>query len=209
MDIDKFVESLDNDKSKSILRGIVAGLADDMEYSFRVLERSFRAYGRRTDQHIKFCSPERHLLNMFKIMYSVHSIVRIELLPLVTAIYLLRTKESLVRPPKSEIKSNSIFAKTVGLNEFNIAVRVFRSVYKHLKPSNPVPVDSETGMMISIYAAGLTSQKPGESVFRVSQDSAISKRFDECVMRRHKAFEVKSGILYPTPDKYIRTSEDL
>lgn len=192
-------------KEAGVLDSLISNKGEGVDYSFREFDMMFKTYNKCKTDADKRTTPERHLLNMFKLIYVSYGIINLNVLPLLTTIYLIRTKSSLYRVPRVIENEKSVYAKVVGKDVFNLSVKRFRVIYKSIKTkSKDIPIDSKKGVMLSIESRRFVKTFPDETVFKISSDPNRIKLFDDKVKSGKPAFIVKDNILHP----YTEPSND-
>jgi hypothetical protein len=205
------LDNLFEGKEKEVMISLIGERPGEVSYDFLCIDRAFRAYGSAEDSDVlNAVSPERHLLMMFKLLYVNYSIFREELLPLITSMYLVRTAGSIHRTCKSEIGENSVFAKVISKNFFDVCLTRYREMFTHIRPGNAVPIDIAKGMVLSIKASNSTPLYHNNKIFKIYGSESRIAEFDRHVANQTSAFtRGDSGIIYPRPVVTSGNMEDL
>jgi len=182
-----------------------------VSYDFRRMDRAFIGAGMCLTPGKLVC-PERHLLSMFRILYTMGCMVYVDMLPLLSTIYLLRTRRAIgKRCPIDEVKNNSYYAKVIGKNVFDLCLKRFKLIHPVINFGvDAVPIDMEKASVVSIDMANSTRFYAGEKIFLVEASPARAEDFDSLLRKKSPAFEVTStGILMPVSISSPTTMEDL
>lgn len=182
-----------------------------ISYDFRRMDRAFIGAGMCVTSGKAHC-PERHLLVMFRLLYTMGCMVYVDMLPLLSTMYLLRTRKAIgKRCPLEEVKENSYYAKVVGKNVFDLCLKRFKLIHPVISfGANAVPIDMEKASVVSIDMANSTRFYAGEKIFLVEASPARAEDFDSLLRKKLPAFEVTSaGILMPVNISSPTTMEDL
>lgn len=182
-----------------------------VSYDFRRMDRAFIGAGMCLTPG-KPASPERHLLSMFRILYVMGCMVYVDMLPLLSTMYLLRTRRAIGKKCPSEgIKENSYYSKVIGKNIFDSCLKRFKLLHPIINfGSDAVPIDTEKASVVSIDMANSTRFYAGEKIFLVEASPARAADFDTFLRKKAPAFEITStGVLMPVNISSPTTMEDL
>ena len=136
-----FLNNIKNDKTRItttlILEKNGSGDFGDIPFYMAQAATAFKIYGDMLKQKgsadiTKKISPEKHMMNMFKLLFVSNIFFDPDMLDSLVCLYLYNTKESLYRQIKKNLKDESIYTRMLGKKNYQESSGIYKNVYKFL-----------------------------------------------------------------------------
>jgi len=136
-----FLDNIKNDKTRIttsvILEKGSSGSLGDIPFYMSQAFTAFRVYGdilrkKGSSDTTKRISPEKHLMNMFKLLFVLNISFDPEMLDSLVCLYLWNTRESLYRQIKKTLEDGSIYNKMLGKQNYSESSGIYKNIYRFL-----------------------------------------------------------------------------
>lgn len=206
----KELKNILDDKEFELITSMLSGNYSGISPDFIRIDRAFKIYskGGSLSKDAQIESPEKHLMNMFKILHAVNIPFNMNMLLTITTLYVLRTIKHIYRSPRETLGSNSVYATIIGKREFEGCACRFKEVFNRVKiKSGHVPIDMKKGLELSIKMLDI-----GENIKGPIIDPSIVSPdlFDAALENKTSPFNIINNCAYPKVDVLCNANlEDL
>lgn len=184
------------DKEFLVLSDILSLNYKNISPDFVRMDKAFRLIAKSGSAELPKPTPQRHLMNMFKILYSLNMPFNLKILPLITTVYLSRMSGGVQTTPRLHINKKGMYASILNYELFISCLSRYKQVQKDVeKFSCNIPIDIEKGIRFTSSMLDMDTKIASA----ILDARAINmERFESDLAKRVSPFSILNGIAFPT-----------
>lgn len=204
-----FLNNIKKDKTRItttlILEKNGSGDFGDIPFYMAQAATAFKAYGdilkqRGSADTTKKISPEKHMMNMFKLLFVSNIFFDPDMLDSLVCLYLYNTKESLYRQIKKSLKDSSVYARMIGKKNYQESSGIYKNVYRFLHDSKGnLFLDPDKEVILKIFDKLENLKCNSMVISHIVPDESRLDLFNGKLKRKEQLFRYDeiSGLLMP------------
>lgn len=204
-----FLNNIKKDKTRItttlILEKNGSGDFGDIPFYMAQAATAFKVYGdilkqRGSADTTKKISPEKHMMNMFKLLFVSNIFFDPDMLDSLVCLYLYNTKESLYRQIKKSLKDSSVYARMIGKKNYQESSGIYKNVYRFLHDSKGnLFLDPDKEVILKIFDKLENLKCNSMVISHIVPDESRLDLFNGKLKRKEQLFRYDeiSGLLMP------------
>ena len=200
-----FLNNIKNDKTRITASIILEkGVSGDIPFYMAQAVTAFKVYGDMLKKHgttdtTKRISPEKHMMNMFKLLFVSNISFSADMLDSLVCLYLWNTKESLYRQIKKNLEESSVYNKMLGKKNYSESSGIYKNIYRFLHGQNNLFLDPDEQVISDIFDHLENLRCSSIMVSHVIPDESRIKLFNSKLKKKEQLFrfDEETGLMIP------------
>ena len=200
-----FLNNIKNDKTRITTSIILEkGVSGDIPFYMSQAVTAFKVYGDKlkkqgTPDTTKKISPEKHMMNMFKLLFVSNISFSADMLDSLVCLYLWNTKESLYRQIKKNLEEVSIYNKVLGKKNYSESAEIYKNTYRFLHEPDNLFLDPDEQVINDIFDHLENLRCSSIMISHVIPDESRIKLFNSKLKKKEQLFrfDEETGLMVP------------